>query len=146
MKIAIGSDHRGIRLKKEIMNFLNQENIELEDFGTFSVQPVDYFDIAYEIAQKVVTGKFDRGIIVCRTGIGVNIVANKMKGVRAVLCNDVFSAQMSRAHNNTNILTLGEEVIGLGLAKMIVKIWVNTEFEGGRHINRLSKIVELEKL
>lgn len=145
MKIAIGSDHGGFRLKEEIKSLLAEIKVDSYDFGTYSVESVDYPDISRQVAEAVAKGEYDRGIIVCGTGIGVSIAANKIKGIRAALCNDVFSAQMSREHNDANILTLGERVIGSGLARMIVEVWLKTEFAGGRHGVRVDKIMALEK-
>lgn len=145
MNIAIGSDHGGFRLKAEITAMLAEKNISFKDFGTHSAEAVDYPDISRAVAEAVASGDYDRGIIICGTGIGVSIAANKIKGIRAALCHDVFSAQMSREHNDANILTMGERVIGPGLARMIVETWLNTEFAGGRHGRRVEKIIQLEK-
>ena len=145
MKVAIGSDHGGFRLKEEIKTLLTELKVDSHDFGTYTSASVDYPDISRQVAEAVAKGEYERGIIVCGTGIGVSIAANKIKGIRAALCNDVFSAQMSREHNDANILTLGERVIGLGLARMIVEVWLKTEFAGGRHACRVEKLMELEK-
>lgn len=145
LKIAIGSDHGGFRLKEEIKDYLRQQGVEHTDFGTYSTASVDYPDIAQTVGEKVVAGEFERGILICGTGIGISIAANKVPGVRAALCGDVFSARMSREHNNANILALGERVIGSGLALMIVQTWLETEFAGGRHARRVEKIGALEK-
>lgn len=144
MKVAIGSDHGGLQLKQEITKLLIEKNIPFHDFGTYSSESVDYPDISREVAQAVASGSYDRGIIICGTGIGVSIAANKIKGIRAALCHDVFSAQMSREHNDANILTMGERVIGPGLAKMITETWLEGKFAGGRHGCRVDKIGELE--
>lgn len=147
MKIAIGSDHAGYRLKEEIKAHLVQKGPENEiiDCGTISEASVDYPDFAEAVAKRVASGECEKGIIVCGTGIGVSIAANKVKGIRAALCGDVFSARSSRAHNDANILCLGERVVGRGLAMMIVEEWLNTPFEGGRHERRVKKIHEIEK-
>lgn len=145
MKIAIGCDHGGLHLKQEIKELLSTLGHEVEDFGTHSTESCDYPDIAEPVAHAVVDGAADRGILICGTGIGIGIAANKIAGVRAALCHDTFSAHASREHNNANILTMGERVIGPGLAKDIVTIWLNTEFEGGRHARRVEKISALEK-
>lgn len=145
MKVAIGSDHGGFRLKEEIKALLAELKVDNHDFGTYTTDSVDYPDISRQVAEAVVSGEYERGIIVCGTGIGVSIAANKIDGIRAALCNDVFSAQMSREHNDANILTLGERVIGPGLARMIVEVWLKTEFAGGRHGCRVDKIMQLEK-
>jgi ribose 5-phosphate isomerase B len=146
VNVAIGSDHGGFRLKEEIKALLAEKNIAFQDFGTHSTESVDYPDISRNVAEVVASGEYDRGIIICGTGIGVSIAANKVKGIRAALCHDVFSAQMSREHNDANILTLGERVIGPGLARMIVEVWLKTEFAGGRHACRVGKIMELENI
>ncbi|HWR44382.1 ribose 5-phosphate isomerase B [Sporomusa sp.] len=146
MKIAIGSDHGGFRLKEEIKALLTELKVDSHDFGTYTTDSVDYPDISRQVAESVAGGEYERGIIVCGTGIGVSIAANKIKGIRAALCHDVFSAQMSREHNDANILTLGERVIGSGLARMIVEVWLKTKFAGGRHACRVDKIMELEKV
>lgn len=145
MKVAIGSDHGGFRLKEEIKTLLTELKVDSYDFGTYTSATVDYPDISRQVAEAVAKGEYERGIIVCGTGIGVSIAANKIKGIRAALCNDVFSAQMSREHNDANILTLGERVIGIGLARMIVEVWLKTKFAGGRHACRVEKLMELEK-
>ena len=145
MIIAIGSDHGGFHLKTEIIKMLTLEKVEFHDFGTHSTESVDYPDIARIIGKAVVSGECTRGIIICGTGIGVSIAANKIKGIRAALCHDVFSAQMSREHNDANILTMGERVIGPGLACMIVSTWLKTDFAGGRHARRVDKISALEE-
>lgn len=145
MKIAIGSDHGGYILKEEIKKWLSENGYEYEDFGTHSTDSCDYPDIARAVARAVAAEPGRLGIIVCGTGIGVSIVANKVKGIRAALCNDTFSARASREHNNANILTLGERVIGRGLALDIVKVWLTSEFAGGRHQTRVDKISALEK-
>jgi ribose 5-phosphate isomerase B len=145
MKVAIGSDHGGYRLKEEIKALLAELKVESCDFGTHTLESVDYPDISRQVAEAVAKGEYERGIIVCGTGIGVSIAANKINGIRAALCNDVFSAKMSREHNDANILTLGERVIGPGLARMIVEVWLTTDFAGGRHTCRVEKIMALEK-
>ncbi|MGF7183941.1 ribose 5-phosphate isomerase B [Desulfitispora alkaliphila] len=145
MKIAIGSDHGGFHLKKEIIKLLEEQGRDYKDFGTYSEDSVDYPDISLKVAESVQSGEFDRGILICGTGIGIGIAANKMAGIRAALCHDTFSAQASRQHNNANILTMGERVIGPGVAKEIVKFWLDTEFEGGRHTRRIDKIGLMER-
>ncbi|MFC5540654.1 MAG: ribose 5-phosphate isomerase B [Bacilli bacterium] len=144
MKVAISSDHGGNRLRKEIMDLLDELNIEYEDFGPKTDDSVDYPDYALPVAEGVASGKFDRGILICGTGIGMCIAANKVKGVRCALVHDVFSAKATRCHNDSNVLAMGERVIGPGLAREIVKTWLNTDFEGGRHERRVKKIAELE--
>ncbi len=144
MKVAIGSDHGGFSLKEDIKAYLTELGYEYEDFGVHTTDSVDYPDIAAPVARAIVEGKFERGILICGTGIGIGIAANKVAGIRAALCHDTFSARASREHNNANILTLGERVIGPGLAKDIVKIWLETDFSGGRHERRVEKISQLE--
>lgn len=144
MIIAIGSDHGGFNLKEEIKKMLTAENVQFRDFGTHSAESIDYPEIACKVGQAVVNRECARGIIICGTGIGVSIAANKIKGIRAALCHDEFSAQMSREHNDANILTMGERVIGAGLACKIVSTWLTTEFAGGRHGRRVDKISQLE--
>ncbi len=145
MKVAIGCDHGGLHLKEDIKSLLADGGYEVTDFGTNSTDSGDYPDIAVPVANAVANGEFDRGILICGTGIGIGIAANKVKGIRAALCHDTFSAHASREHNNANILTMGERIIGPGLARDIVKIWLTTEFEGGRHERRVAKIADIEE-
>jgi ribose 5-phosphate isomerase B len=145
MKIALGSDHGGLDLKKQIILHLKSKNIEIKDFGTYTEDSCDYPDYALEVAQEVVAEKFELGILICGTGIGIGIAANKVPGIRAALCHDTFSAHASREHNNANILTLGARVIGIGLALDIVDAFINGKFQGERHQKRIDKITEIEK-
>ena len=145
MKVAIGCDHGGLHLKEDIKSLLADGGYEVTEFGTNSTDSVDYPDIAVPVANAVANGEFERGILICGTGIGIGIAANKVKGIRAALCHDTFSAHASREHNNANILTMGERIIGPGLARDIVKIWLTTEFEGGRHERRVAKIADIEE-
>ena len=145
MKIAVGSDHGGYELKEEIIRYLKQKGMELEDFGTYSKESCDYPDFAIKVAEEVAEKKFDFGILICGTGIGISIAANKVPGIRAAVCSDTFSAHACREHNNANILTIGQRVVGAGLALDIVEIFLNTGFQGGRHQERVSKIAEIEK-
>ena len=145
MKIALGSDHGGLNLKKQIIMHLKSKNIEITDFGTYTEGSCDYSDYALEVAQAVVAEKFELGILICGTGIGIGIAANKVPGIRAALCNDTFSAHAAREHNNANILTLGERVVGAGLALDIVDTFINAKFQGERHQKRIDKITEIEK-
>lgn len=145
MQIAIGSDHGGYLLKEEIKKWLSENSYECEDFGTHSTDSCDYPDTAGAVARAVAATPGRLGIIICGTGIGVSIVANKVKGVRAAHCHDTFSARASREHNDANILTLGERVIGRGLALEIVEVWLKAEFAGGRHQTRVDKICALEE-
>ena len=144
MKVAIGSDHGGVNIKEEIKALMDEMNIQYEDLGCTCDESVDYPDYAFPVAQKVVDGQVDRGILICGTGIGMSIAANKVKGIRCALAHDVFSAKATREHNDTNILAMGERVIGAGLAREIAKVWLETEFEGGRHARRIEKITQLE--
>ena len=145
MKIALGSDHGGYQLKENLKRYLKELNVEYKDFGCNSEKSVDYPDIGFKIAIEVKNRNYDKGILICGTGIGMSIVANKIKGIRASLCHDVFSARYAREHNDANILTLGGRIINLGLAKEIVKIWLNTDFSGEeRHLKRLNKIKQEE--
>lgn len=144
MKLAIGCDHGGWELKEEILKFLNKiANIEVVDYGTHGKDSVDYPDYGRKISEAVSRGTVDRGVLICGTGIGMSIVANRFPKVRAALCHDHFTARMSRLHNDANILVMGERVIGKGVACEMVKTWLETEFEGGRHQKRLDKIGEL---
>lgn len=145
MKVAIGSDHGGFRLKEEILEHLKSKGIEHEDFGIFAEESVDYPDVALKVAEDVAAKKFDFGILVCGTGIGIGIAANKVPGVRAALCSDTFSAHACREHNDANILTIGQRVVGTGLALDIVETFLNSKFEGDRHKRRIDKISEIEK-
>ncbi|GIO07427.1 putative sugar phosphate isomerase YwlF [Brevibacillus reuszeri] len=145
MKVAIAADHGGYKLKEEIKTLLTSMNIQTEDFGCTCEESVDYPDYALPVAEKVAAGEFDRGILVCGTGIGMSIAANKVPGIRCALVHDTFSARATREHNNTNVLAMGERVIGPGLALDIVKIWLETEFQGGRHERRVDKITQIEE-
>ena len=137
LRIAIGSDHGGYEYKEQIVGHLKKKGYECVDVGTYSTDSCDYPVIARAVTTKITTGEADRGILVCGTGIGMSIVANKVKGIRAALCGDTFSARASRAHNNSNVLCLGERVIGINLAIDIVDIWLESKFEGGRHQRRV---------
>lgn len=145
MKIAVGSDHGGVDLKEEIINFLKSENYDVKDFGTNSKESCDYPDYALPVAEAIVAKEFDFGILICGTGIGISIAANKVPGIRAALCSDTFSAHATREHNDANILTLGARVVGPGLALDIVKTFLSTKFEGDRHQGRINKITTIEK-
>lgn len=146
MNIAVGSDHAGFRLKEVVKKHLQSKNIEFKDFGTYSEQSCDYPDIAKDVAEAVRDGDFEFGILICGTGIGISIAANKIRGIRAALCHDTFSAKAARAHNNANILAMGARVIGEGLCLEIVDAFLNTQFEGGRHQRRVDKIHQLEDM
>ena len=144
MKVAIGSDHGGFALKKEITSLLEEMNIEYVDLGYNAEDSVDYPDYGLPVAEKVAQGEVDRGILICGTGIGMSISANKVKGVRCALVHDLFSAKATREHNDSNVLAMGARVIGPGLAAEITRVWLETEFEGGRHQRRIDKISEFE--
>jgi ribose 5-phosphate isomerase B len=144
MKIGIGCDHAGLELKNEIIKLLNALGIECIDYGTNTPESVDYPDFGEKVSEAVSSGKIERGILICGTGIGMSIVANKFPRIRASLCNDLFTAQMSRRHNDANVLVLGGRIVGKDLAKEIVKTWVNTPFDGERHASRLKKITLIE--
>ncbi len=146
MKLAIGCDHGGFELKEEILKFLKTiANLQVTDLGPSNRESVDYPDFGAKVSEAVARGAMDRGILICGTGIGMSIVANRYPGVRAALCHDHFTAQMSREHNDSNILVMGERVIGKGVALEIVKTWLDTPFGGGRHQKRLEKIAGIEK-
>ena len=141
MKIIIGSDHAGLKLKEACINHLKErEKLEIKDVGVFSTASSDYPKIGQQVAQGVSEGEYQRGILVCGTGIGMSITANRYKGVRAALCYNIFGARMSRLHNDANILALGERVLGEGMALEILDVFLDTEFEGGRHKSRIDLI------
>ncbi len=144
MTIAIGCDHAGIDLKKEIISLLQELRIDCIDYGTDGTQSVDYPDFGEKVSEAVSKKKIEKGILICGTGIGMSIVANKFPGVRASLCNELFTAKMSRLHNDANILVLGGRIVGKDLAKEIVQTWISTPFEGERHAKRLDKITQIE--
>lgn len=144
-KIVIASDHGGFGLKEEIKNFLLNLDYEVLDLGTNSRESCDYPNFAKEVSRKIQEGSFKQGILVCGTGLGMQIAANKFKGIRAVCVSDTFSAKMSKEHNNSNVLCIGERVLGLGLAKEIVTTWLNSEFQGERHQKRLDLISAFEE-
>ena len=146
MKIALGCDHRGLQLKQMIINLITEMGHTHKDFGCYyDTTRVDYPDFAQKVAQEVANGGLDRGILVCGTGIGMCIAANKVKGIRAAECNDLFSARRARQHIDINVLCLGQDILGQELAREIVQTFLTTEFEGGRHAQRLEKIEILEK-
>ncbi len=145
MRIALGCDHRGLKLKQTVVEVLEGSGYEYRDFGCYSEKPVDYPDIATQVALEVAAGNFEQGILICATGIGMSIAANKIKGIRAALCCNVFSAEMARRHNDANVLCLGAEITEPGLACEIVKKYLATSFDGGRHLRRVEKIHHLEE-
>ena len=141
--IAIGSDHGGYELKKEIIAYLEDNNLEYKDYGTYTPDSCDYPVYAKKVARAILSGECEKGILICGTGIGISITANKFKGIRAALCHDCFSAQATREHNDANIVAMGARVVGSGLAVKIVDTFLNTDFSGDeRHINRIRQIEE----
>lgn len=145
MKLLMGSDHGGIHLKQHLAAYLADKGYEIIDVGTDSDESCDYPDFAAKLCGELTKGVAEKGILVCGTGIGISIAANKCKGIRAAVCNDVYNARMSRMHNDANVLCMGERTIGVGTAELIVDTWLNTAFEGGRHARRVAKIMALEK-
>ena len=142
--LAIGSDHGGFELKKEIEKYLEEQGVAYRDFGTDGPESCDYPVFGEAVARAVAAGEFEKGILVCGTGIGMTMVANKVHGVRCALCGDCYSAEMTRRHNDANVLALGGRVLGSGLALKIVEIFLNTPFEGGRHARRVGLIADVE--
>ncbi len=146
MRIGIGNDHSALELKAEIIEFLKEMGHEVVDYGTNSSESCDYPVYGEIVANAVAGGEVDRGILICGTGLGISLAANKVKGIRAAVCSEPFTAKMSREHNDCNILAFGARVVGAELAKMIVDVWVNTEFSGAeRHQKRVSMIMDIEK-
>ncbi len=143
--IAIGADHGGYKLKEEIKKYFDEQGIEYKDFGTYSEERVDYPDIAKEVSKAVQSKKCDRGILICRSGYGMSMVANKFKGIRSAPCFEETAAKFSRMHNDSNMLALGADYVTTSKAIQIVRVWIATEFEGGRHSDRLALIEEIEK-
>ena len=143
--VAIACDHGGYEFKKEVIKHLEEKGISYKDFGCDSNASVDYPDYGVPAAKAVAAGEFDAGILICGTGIGMSLCANKVKGIRASVCTDTFVARMTRAHNDSNVLCMGARVIGPGLALDIVDAYLNTEFDGGRHAVRIGKVMDLEK-
>ena len=141
-KIAIGCDHGGFNLKQQVMKHLDERKIEYKDYGTYDTNSCHYPVYAKAVAKAITTGECERGILICGTGIGISIAANKVRGIRASLCSDTYSAKMTRKHNNSNILCMGERVLGVGLALDIVDAWLDTEFEGDRHQIRIDMLEE----
>ena len=144
MRIAIGSDHRGFALKEALKELLAELGHEWVDFGCQTEEPVDYPDIARPLAEAVAAGEYERGILICGSGVGMSIAANKVKGVRAALCHDTFAGRLTRRHNDANVLCLGGWCIGRGVAEEIVRLFLSEDFEGGRHARRLEKIRAIE--
>jgi len=144
LKIAIGCDHGGFELKPSVVEYLTTRGIEILDLGTNSEKSVDYPDFGRAVGEAVASKKADLGIVICGTGIGISLAANKVHGIRAAVVSDTFSAKMARAHNDANVLAFGARVVGKGLALELVSAWLDTEFEGGRHQRRVDKIMEIE--
>ncbi|MEG0132681.1 MAG: ribose 5-phosphate isomerase B [Clostridium sp.] len=145
MRIAIGSDHGGLKLKQDVIKHLQGKGIEVKDYGTYTQESCDYPEYGQKVGEAVVAKECDLGILICGTGIGISIAANKIPGVRAALCSDTFSAHATREHNNANILAMGERVVGAGLALDIVDAFLESNFEGGRHEGRVNKITQIEE-
>ena len=143
-KIGIGSDHAGFRYKEEVKKLLTEAGYLVKDFGIYEEVPVKDYKFVEDLCLGILGGEVERGILTCGTGLGVSIAANKVKGIRAALCNDLFTARKSREHNQSNVLAFGARVIGIEVAKEIVKVWLETDFEGGRHIPRNDFITYLE--
>jgi ribose 5-phosphate isomerase B len=143
--LALGSDHVGLALKEEIKKYLDEKGIEYKDFGGYSTERTNYPIYGQKVANAIVSGECEKGILFCGTGVGISLAANKVEGIRAVVCSDCYTAVLSRQHNNTNILSLGSRVVGIDLAKMIVDGWLNAEFEGGRHQTRVDMLREIEE-
>ncbi len=139
MKLSIGSDHAGLTLKRTLLASVLKE-LDIVDLGTDSPQAVDYPDIGHRLAEAVASGRYERGILICGTGVGMAMTANKTRGIRAANCSDTYSAEMSVQHNNANVLCLGSRTLGPALAERIVKVWLNAQFDGGRHAKRVRKI------
>lgn len=146
MKLAIGADHAGYVLKEQIKEYLKSKDIDFKDVGTFKIESCDYPEFAYKVGQAVANCEADLGILICGTGIGMSITANKIKGIRAALVHDEQTAKLSRQHNNANVLCMGGRILSEDLAKKIVDVWLNTSFEGGRHEKRLKLITQLTGL
>lgn len=144
LKVAIGSDHAGYLLKEDVANALREDGYDIDDLGVYSTESCDYPDIAVAVATEVAAGRYDRGILICGTGIGMTITANKIKGIRAAAVSDAYSARMARAHNDANVLGMGGRVVGPGVAHEIAKVFLDTDFEGGRHERRVCKINALD--
>jgi ribose 5-phosphate isomerase B len=145
MRIAVGTDHRGFEIRAKVIELVERLGHEVEDLGTFSSGAVDYPDIAVAVCTKVINGEADRGILVCGTGLGMCIAANKFQGIRAAPCHDDLTAELSRRHNDANVLCLSADLLGERLIDRMIELWLTTPFEGGRHARRIEKIDELER-
>lgn len=144
MKIGIGNDHSAVEMKREVMTFLEELGYEVVNYGTDGLESCNYPDYGEKVAAAVVKKEVDQGILICGTGVGISLAANKVKGIRAVVCSEPYSARLSKQHNNTNILAFGARVIGIEMAKMIIEEWLDAEFEGGRHAERVGMIMDIE--
>ena len=145
MKIALAADHAGYKLKEVVKDFLKERDVQYQDFGTYSEESTDFVDWGEKALNAIVKGEFDRGILICGTGLGMNILANKFSGVRATPCYDLYAARLCREHNNSNVLILAGRMTGIDLAREIVKVWLEVEFQGGRHKRRLDKLRKIEQ-
>ncbi len=145
MRIAVGSDHRGFAIRSKVVELVQRLGHEVEDVGTYTPDAVDYPDVAAAVARKVSNGEMERGILICGTGLGMCIAANKFRGVRAAPCHDDLTAEMSRRHNDTNVLCLSADLLGERLIDRMIELWLSTPFEGGRHARRIQKILDLER-
>lgn len=145
MRIGIGNDHSALELKADIMKLLRKRGHEVIDYGTNSGESCDYPVYGRVVGEAVAAGEIDQGVVICGTGLGISLAANKVKGVRAAVCSEPYTAKMARAHNNCNILAFGARVVGTEMAKMILEVWLDTEFEGGRHQRRVEMIMEGER-
>lgn len=146
MKIAIGSDHAGFDCKKEIIAYLEKQGFEVKDFGTFSTESCDYPDFGYAVAKSVASDEYDRGVLICGTGVGIGIAANKVNGIRCALCGDAYTAELCRKHNDANMISMGARVTDVEKMKQIVSVFLSTQFEGGRHQRRIDKLAQIERL
>ena len=144
MKIGIGNDHAALEMKNQVMEYLEEKGYEVINYGTNTPESCNYPEFGEKVGRAVVSGEVDCGILICGTGVGISLAANKVKGVRAVVCSEPYSAKLSKQHNNTNILAFGARVVGIELAKMIIDEWLSAEFEGGRHQTRVDMITEIE--
>ena len=145
MKIGIGNDHAALEMKNQVMEYLEEKGYEVINYGTNTPESCNYPEFGEKVGRAVVSGEVDCGILICGTGVGISLAANKVKGVRAVVCSEPYSAKLSKQHNNTNILAFGARVVGIELAKMIIDEWLGAEFEGGRHQTRVDMIMAIEE-
>lgn len=144
MRIGIGNDHAAVEMKNEVMDYLKEKGFEVVNYGTDTQESCNYPEYGEKVGRAVVSGEVDLGILICGTGVGISLAANKVKGVRAVVCSEPYSAKLSRQHNNTNVLAFGARVVGIEMAKMIIDEWLNAEFMGGRHQTRVDMIMAIE--